>query len=316
VTPVLPWSVWVALAACVAALFCAALVSLAPRPARVPLARRRPDLAPAESALTGATAAATSLIDGVLQRGGRWQRLAAALEQAGIRMRLADLVLLVIVGMVVAGALGQVLANALVALLLAALVPVLTSVVVKGRIKKRERAFAEQLDDSLQLMSSSLRAGHSLLQALAAVASEGAEPSSEEFSRIINGTRVGQPLGQALDDAARRMKSEDFSWVTQAVAINREVGGNLAEVLDGVSGTIRERSAIRRQVKALAAEGKLSAYVLMGLPFGVAGFLMISTPTYLGKFTQNLMGYAMLVAAVVLLVVGGLWLRKSVQVKF
>jgi len=316
VTPVLPWSVWAAVAGCVAALFCVALVSLAPRPARVPLARRRPDLAPAGSALTGATAAATSLIDGVLQRGGRWQRLAAALEQAGIRMRLADLVLLVIVGMVVAGGMGQVLAGPLVGLLLAALVPVLTTVVVKGRIKKRERAFADQLDDSLQLMSSSLRAGHSLLQALAAVASEGAQPSSEEFSRIINETRVGRPLGLALDDAARRMKSEDFAWVTQAVAINREVGGNLAEVLDGVSGTIRERSAIRRQVKALAAEGKLSAYVLMALPFGVAGFLMISTPTYLGKFTQSLMGYAMLVAAVVLLVVGGLWLRKSVQVKF
>ena len=100
------------------------------------------------------------------------------------------------------------------------------------------------------------------------------------------------------------------------MAINREVGGNLAEVLDGVSHTIRERNAIRRQVKALAAEGKLSALVLMALPFGVAGFLAFSNPAYLARFTQSLIGYALLVVAAVLLVVGGIWLRKTVQVKF
>ena len=112
------------------------------------------------------------------------------------------------------------------------------------------------------------------------------------------------------------MNSQDFVWVTQAVAINREVGGNLAEVLDGVSGTIRERNQIRRQVKALAAEGKLSAFVLMVLPFGVGGFLMMSNPEYLAPLTQSLLGYGLLTIAGVLLVVGGLWLRKTVQVKF
>jgi tight adherence protein B len=112
------------------------------------------------------------------------------------------------------------------------------------------------------------------------------------------------------------MQSEDFVWVTQAIAINREVGGNLADVLDGVSDTIRERNQIRRQVKALAAEGKLSAVVLMLLPFGISGFLMMSNPGYMAKFTESFAGYAMIVAAVVLLVVGGLWLRKTVQVKF
>jgi tight adherence protein B len=300
----------------VAAVFCAALAVLAPRPVRLPLDRRRPDLAGSGSALTGATAAATSLIDGVLDRGGWRQRISAALERAGVRMRVQDLVLLVVVGMAVAAAFGEVLAGPLVALLFAALVPVLARALVTVRISKRQGAFAEQLDDCLQLMSGSLRAGHSLLQALAAVATEAEEPSSEEFARIVNETRVGRPLGAALVDAADRMKSEDFVWVTQAVAINREVGGNLAEVLDGVSNTIRERSAIRRQVKALAAEGKLSAIVLMVLPFGVSGFLMISNPTYLAKFTHSLIGYLLLVAAAILLLVGGLWLRKSVQVKF
>ncbi|MEH6381194.1 MAG: type II secretion system F family protein, partial [Dietzia cercidiphylli] len=115
---------------------------------------------------------------------------------------------------------------------------------------------------------------------------------------------------------ARRMGSEDFEWVTQAIAINREVGGNLAEVLDGVGHTIRERNQIRRQVKALAAEGKLSAYVLMALPFGISGFLFMSNPEYISKFTEGLLGYTLIGVSVVLLVVGALWLRKVVNIRF
>ena len=312
----LPWHAWAALGVCVAAIFCAALAVLAPRPVRLPLERRRPGTVGSSGALTEATEAATSLIHALLQHGGRSQLLSAMLERAGVKMRLQDVVLLLVVGMVVAGAVGFVLVNPLVGVLLAALVPVLAKIAVGALISRRERAFADQLDDSLQLMANSLRAGHSLQQGLAAVAAEAEEPTSVEFARIINETRVGRELGHALDEAARRMNSEDFVWVTQAIAINREVGGNLAEVLDGVSETIRERGAIRRQVKALAAEGKLSAFVLMALPFGIAGFLMMSNPAYMAKFTQSLIGYGMIVAAVVLLVVGGLWLRKTVQVTF
>jgi tight adherence protein B len=316
VTAALSWHAWAALGVCVAAILCAALAVLAPRPARLPLERRRPGAASSSSALTGATAAATSIIHGLLQRGGRSQRMAAVLEHAGITMRLQEVVLLIGAGVLVAAAMGEVLVGPLVGLLLAALVPVLARVWFGALAGKRERAFADQLDDSLQLMANSLRAGHSLQQGLAAVASEAEEPTSVEFSRIINETRVGRELGHALDEAARRMNSQDFVWVTQAIAINREVGGNLAEVLDGVSETIRERNAIRRQVKALAAEGKLSAIVLMALPFGVSGFLMISNPAYIAKFTQSLMGCVLLVVGGLLLAVGGLWLRKTVQVKF
>jgi tight adherence protein B len=165
-------------------------------------------------------------------------------------------------------------------------------------------------------MSSSLRAGHSLLQALAAVAREAEEPTSEEFSRIINETRVGRELAHSLNDAARRMASEDFVWVTQAIAINREVGGNLAEVLDGVGHTIRERNQIRRQVKALSAEGKLSAIVLMALPFCTGGFLLLTNPSYLTPFTQSALGFGLLGLAGVMLIVGGLWMRKAIQIKF
>ena len=187
---------------------------------------------------------------------------------------------------------------------------------MRFRISRRQAAFADQLDDSLQLMASSLRAGHSLLRSVDSVSHEAEAPTSEEFARIVNETRVGRDLNEALDEVAERMGSEDFVWVAQAIAIHREVGGNLAEVLDAVGHTIRERNQIRRQVKTLAAEGKLSALVLMVLPFGVGGFLLVASPGYMTKFTDSLIGCGLLVVGAVLLVVGGLWLRKTVQVKF
>ena len=165
-------------------------------------------------------------------------------------------------------------------------------------------------------MAGSLRAGHSLLRAVDSVSQEADAPTSEEFSRIVNETRVGRDLNDALDEVAARMGSDDFTWVAQAIAIHREVGGNLAEVLDAVGHTIRERNAIRRQVKALSAEGKLSAIVLMALPFGITGFISMTNPAYLAKFTESVVGYGMLGVAAIMMTVGALWLRKTVAIKF
>jgi tight adherence protein B len=248
------------------------------------------------------------------RRGGN--SYASILEQAGVKLRPQDFALMVMAAILVAGAAGLLTGGPLLGVVLAALVPLAAKIVLSQRTARRQKAFADQLDDSLQLMASSLRAGHSLLQALNSVSHETEEPTSEEFARVINEIRVGRPVGQTLEDAAARMRSEDFVWVTQAIAINREVGGNLAEVLDGVGDTIRERNQIRRQVKALSAEGRLSALVLMVLPLGVAGFLSISNPAYLLKLTHSLVGYGLLGGGVVLMTVGGLWLRKVVSFKF
>jgi tight adherence protein B len=225
-------------------------------------------------------------------------------------------VLLAGLGALVLGALGLVVGGPLAALLLAPAVPLGTRVLVSVRTSRRQAAFADQLDDALQLMASSLRAGHSLLRAVDSVSTEAAAPISVEFARIVNETRVGRDLGDALDEVAERMGSDDFRWIAQAIAIHREVGGNLAEVLDTVGHTIRERNAIRRQVKVLSAEGKLSAIVLMALPFGVIGFLSVANPDYLSAFTESLAGYGMLGVVAVLLLVGGLWLRKTVRITF
>lgn len=316
VLPSLPPVAWVGLMACLLGVAGLVLLVVGPRPAALPLQRRRPYAAEAKGALSSATEATSSMIDSALRRRNRTETYAARLEQAGLRLRAQDFVLLVAVAGLVAGAAGLVTGGPLLGLALAAITPLGAKVLLNVRTARRRKAFADQLDGSLQLLSSSLRAGHSLLQALNSVSREAEEPTSAEFARIINEIRVGRPVGKSLDEAALRMRSDDFVWVTQAIAINREVGGNLAEVLDGVGHTIRERGAIRRQVQALSAEGKLSALVLMLLPVGVVGFLSLSNPEYLLKLTRNFIGYGLIGLAALLMLVGALWLRKVVSFKF
>ena len=304
------------LLAVVAALLLVALVVLPAGPARVPLSRLDPSVAPPASTLAGAGAAAGAAVERALSKRGRLATLAVTLERAGIAMAPADLVLVVGLAAVVSGTVFGLLLGPWLVVPGIALAPVVARMVVSLKASRRQAAFADQLDDSLQLMASSLRAGHSLMRAMDAVSQEAESPTAEEFARIINETRVGRDLAESLDELAARMDSEDFLWTAQAIAIHREVGGNLAEVLDAVGNTIRERNAIRRQVKALSAEGKLSAIVLMALPFGIAAFIAITNPPYLAHFTQSAVGWGMLAVALVLLVSGGLWLKKMVSIKF
>jgi tight adherence protein B len=299
-----------------AGLLVLALAVVPAGPPRVPLSRLDPTVAPESSALAGAGAAAGAAVEKVLVKRGRLASGAAALEQAGMSTTLPNFVLAVGLWTVVGVVLGTLLADLWLGLLMVVVVPLGARLLLKIKAGRRQAAFADQLDDSLQLMAGSLRAGHSLLRAVDSVSQEADAPTSEEFSRIVNETRVGRDLNDSLDEVAERMGSDDFTWVAQAIAIHREVGGNLAEVLDAVGHTIRERNAIRRQVKALSAEGKLSAIVLMALPFGVTGFISMTNPGYLAKFTQSATGYMMLGAAGLMLLVGGLWLKSTVKIKF
>jgi len=298
------------------ALLILAVVVVPAGSSRVPLSRLDPSVAPPTSALAGAGAAAEAAVEKVLLKRGRLAAGAAALERAGMSTTLPGFVIAVGLTAVAGTVAGALLGGPLLALVFLLVVPLGAKLLLGFRAGRRQAAFADQLDDSLQLMASSLRAGHSLLRAVDSVSHEAEAPTSEEFARIVNETRVGRDLNDALDEVAERMGSDDFTWVAQAIAIHREVGGNLAEVLDAVGHTIRERNAIRRQVKALSAEGKLSAIVLMALPFGVTGFLSVSNPEYLAKFTESLVGYGMLGAAGVMLLVGGLWLKKTVAITF
>lgn len=281
---------------------------------RLPRERRRPSAEDGEGALAEAAEVATSLFSRLLHR--RSGALGHRLDLAGLSTRPQDFGFLVSVASIALMALVVILGGGLLAAPVAAIAPLAAVIYLNLRISRRRAAFAEQLDGTLQLMASSLRAGQSMLQALASVAKESEEPTASELSRVVNETRVGRPVVPSLDEAATRMESEDFGWAVQAISINREVGGSLADVLDGVGGTIRERGQIRRHVAALSAEGRLSAVILMLLPFVVGGFLLLTNPGYLAPFVENPIGIVLIVVGIIMLVIGGVWLKKTVEIEF
>lgn len=310
-----PGGLIVGLLLCYAAASALFLAAFPPRP-KVSMDRRASPGGERSSGLSSITAKTTQGIEKLLQQLRGAPALGSALESAGLKMRPAEFIILAAAPTVVLAGFLLAVAGPLPAVLVV-LLSVAGAKVALGMLAGRRRAaFGDQLDDSLQLLASGLRAGHSLLRAIDALSVEAEAPTSEEFSRVINETRLGRDLGESLDAAALRMRSEDFEWVAQAIAIHREVGGNLAEVLDQVGQTIRERNQIRRQIKSLSAEGRISALVLMVLPFGIGGFLAVITPSYVGQLFSSTLGYILLAAAGVLLLAGGLWLRKVISFKF
>jgi len=180
---------------------------------------------------------------------------------------------------------------------------------------RRESAFMAAMPDTLQLLAGSLQAGYSLPQAVDTVVREGQEPIVGEFNRALIETRLGVTIEDALDGVAVRMRSMDFSWVVMAVRIQHEVGGNLAEVLTTVSDTLRERDRLRRQVRTLSAEGRLSAWILGLLPVAFALYLSVARPEYLTPLFTEALGITMLVTGAGLLAVGAFWLSRVVKVE-
>ena len=300
----------------VTAVLLLATAVLSPGTARVPLDRRRPVQAGTDSSLSRFAGSAVNLADGFFAQ--RKVRLfnREALEQAGLRMGQGDFYILLLVGAFVGALAGFVVGGLLLAILLVALAPVAGHLVVTFLAGKRRAKFDDQLGDTLQLLSGGLRAGHSILRAIDAAGSESQSPTAEEMRRVITETSLGRDLLASLNDTAERMRNEDFVWIAQAIQINREVGGNLAEVLDQVNETIRERAEIKGHIKSLAAEGKFSAYILMAMPIGIVLMLMLVNPGYMNVMFTNPLGWAMMAASVILMTIGGLWMRKIIDLKF
>ncbi|MEX5269433.1 type II secretion system F family protein [Kocuria sabuli] len=285
---------------------------------RLPVDRRRPprlDDAP-PSVLSRVTGITTTAITDTLNRHGWTRSIAEALDRAGMRMSPADFLVLVAASGLVAGLLGGLVGGPVLGVLALVFAPMGAKLFLSFAVGRRQRVFADQLDDTLQLLAGSLRAGHSLLRAVDAVSREAQAPTSEELARVVNQTRLGRDLNTALEETAERMSNEDFSWVSQAIGIHREVGGDLAEVLDQVGATIRERNQIRRQVKALSAEGKMSAYILIALPIIVPGIMTVMNPAFIQPLFESIIGYGILFLAFSMLTVGALWMRKIVSFKF
>ena len=246
---------------------------------------------------------------------GFGEKLDAQLEAAGVSLRSGEFV----VATLGAGLLGAVLGAAILQKpLLAGVIGLvgllLPTIVLRMSLNRRSDKMREQLPDVLTIIASSLRAGHSFLQALDTVAREIPAPANVEFQRLVAEIRLGRPADDALEALADRVGSPDFRWAVLAVNIQREVGGNLAEILDNVSDTLRERAMMRRQILVLTAEGRLSAWVLSLLPFAIAIYMFAVNPEYISLLFTTQIGLFMLGVAGVLMVLGILWMRKIVDI--
>lgn len=266
--------------------------------------------------LSGVAQRAEAMTDTMLQRGGQRSIIGGALEQAGLDLRPGEFIIAVVSAALAAAVLGWLIVAPLCGLIVGILVVLLSKIVVSSLVGRRRSQFADQLTESLQLLTGSLRAGNGLAQALDTVAHESESPTSDEFRRVVIESRLGRDLTEALDALATRMRSRDMLWVVQAIDINREIGGNLTEILDTISGTIRDRNRLRRQVSALTAEGRLSAIVVMVLPFALAAFMAATNRAYIAVLFTSWTGLLLLGGGGLLLFLGGVWLRKLVSPVF
>jgi tight adherence protein B len=175
-----------------------------------------------------------------------------------------------------------------------------------GRRKSgRLKSFNKQLPDTITLLANALRAGSSFLQAIELVVRESRPPISTEFGRVIREVNLGLPFEQALENMVRRVRSDDLELMATAISIQHTVGGNLAEILDSIAYTIRERVRIKGEIQTLTAQQRLSGYVVGFLPIGLAGFLFIAAPNFMDAMFLNPPAVLGLPAGVVLLLVGG-----------
>jgi tight adherence protein B len=295
----------------------AVLVAVVFKSRSVPLSRRRPDEAAVHSSnLTKLTDHAVHTLNQRLRSSGSGLLSREKLDSAGLKKQPGDYLVMAGAASFVAVVVGFLLGGPLLAILMLLLAPAGLFLFLNLLVSRRRRKFDEQVPDSLQMLAGGLRAGHSLLRAVDAAAEENEAPMKEELSRVVNETRIGRDLGESLSEVARRTNNEDFASITRAIEIHREVGGDLAQVLDNVGETIRDRNQLRGQVKALSAEGRMSAIVLMALPVLMFTGLTLFNPLYSRVFLTTIPGFLMILAAVVLLSVGGFWLSRLIKPKF
>jgi tight adherence protein B len=253
--------------------------------------------------------------ESVAESRGLFSMIENALDQANMPLRPGEAIAGAIGLALLVGALaGLFTRNVIVAMIVAGVVLLAAAASVQFVARRERTRFDNQLPDTLNLISTSLRAGYSLLQALEAVGSEAPEPTRREFGRAINETRLGRTPAASLKDIAIRMESVDFDWAVLAISIQREVGGNLAEVLQTAAETMMHRNRLRREMKALTAEGRISAIVLGTLPLALFAFLFVTNRTYLEPLFESVPGIIAIVTAIGLMLAGAFWMTRIVKI--
>jgi tight adherence protein B len=244
----------------------------------------------------------------------RW--LSRVLERADLPLRAAEFAYIILgcgfaVGLLAGLATGSVPAFFF-ALLIGGAIP-LGFVHMKAR--RRLGAFDNQLPDLLVTLAASLKAGHSFRQGIQSVVDEGMEPAAREFKRVLTDTQLGRPMEDSLSEMAERVGSKNFSFVITAVTIQRQVGGSLATLFDMVAETVRQRQQFARRIRALTAMGRMSAYVLVGLPFVLAAVLTLINRNFMAPLWQDHIGHMLIIVGLTMMAIGSAFLKKIVSFK-
>jgi tight adherence protein B len=239
-----------------------------------------------------------------------WQRFENDVELGGFGMSALALAGWTIVGGIAASILAALYFKSLVWLLLGLAAPFVTRFIVTRRVRKMRRAFEEQLADNLDVLAGAMRTGHSTMGALSVMADSSTEPSKTEFRRVLQDEQLGVPLDDALMVMARRMESKDAEQLGLVMRLQREAGGNTAEVLDRVAEVIRGRMELRRLVDVLTAQAKISRWILTALPIFVLLALSFSGGDYLQPMFHSLVGRIALVFGGLLVLIGSFWIKQ------
>lgn len=258
---------------------------------------------------------AVELTGEIAESRGVLVKVEAMLEQADLPLRAAEALFFYVAGATVIALLGFPLMGPIGVLVFGGLGFVVPIAVMNFLGRRRQKTFNAQLPDMLQLLAGSLRAGYSLVQGVDAVANESDGPMGRELRRAMTEARLGRELEDALQASAERVQSKDFEWVIMAIGIQREVGGNLAELLMTVSDTMIDRERLRRDVSSLTAEGKMSAIILGIMPVALGGLMAVVNPTYMEPlFTQSL-GHILLGVAAATMAIGFVWMKKCITIE-
>jgi tight adherence protein B len=239
-----------------------------------------------------------------------WQRFESDVELAGFGLSPLAIAGWTIVGGIVASLAAALVFQALWGLLVGLLAPFVTRYIVSRKVRKMRRAFEEQLADNLDVLAGAMRTGHSTMGALSVMVDSAIEPSQTEFRRVLQDEQLGVPLDDALMVMARRMRSYDAEQIALVMKLQREAGGNTAEVLDRVAEVIRGRMELRRLVDVLTAQAKISRWILTALPIFVLLMLSLTGGDYLEPMTSTLVGKIALVFGAVLVLIGSLWIKQ------
>jgi tight adherence protein B len=242
-------------------------------------------------------------------------KIANRLDRADVKMTpgewvvvcFAVIVIAMLIGILIKGILGLVIGA-----VVGAAAPWLY---LRRRTKKRQKKFIEQLADMAQMMGNSMRAGFSILQSMELVATEGPTPASQEFDRVVTEVKLGLPLEAALDHMLARMPSEDLGLLIVAINVQRQVGGNLAEILMVIAKTVRERVRFQRDLRTLTAQARYSSYIITGLPIAVAIVINLMDAPYESYLYKTTVGNVMVGAALLMVTIGFFVLSKIADIE-